>query len=499
MTARRATSGEPLTLLLIAVSVLGGIGLAIACSYRPIALWWVMVGGSAINVVRFGARLSRQSRDRAGSPAARSTAARFAAVVTWALAFTRAKSGPSKASLDRQHTRFLVWFTEHNLLWTTIGFGASLLLWHRFGPTTPTLVVMAAFMSCGLFAALGAAAGASAPTLGLCWREPCRTPDFRSLRRLLHDIGCVVVLTNRRDYAARCDWAKGGRFHELFLTVDDLARAGVESGLEAVLADDDPKARRALARKERLDRALALTPVFAAALLAALFVVPPFAGSEPLPSLWTIVTRNPSAHPAASVNADDDSPDSAKASARPASAEATARQAPDSAEATATARAAQSSSEGHERPDLTGREGESSITGDAVASARGDGSEAAGQGAGAQEKDSQGRSRGSGGRGGGPHGYGTRGVAPQRAESPNALPAAPVNPGQAIEVVLPAFSQARDDAPGDDPAATKRKATAPDQARASQARRDTTAAPNQPATREPVQRVPNWIYQLLNK
>ena len=62
MKAARATSGEPLTLLLIAVSILGGIALAIACSYRPIALWWVMVGCSAINVVRFGARLSRKSR-----------------------------------------------------------------------------------------------------------------------------------------------------------------------------------------------------------------------------------------------------------------------------------------------------------------------------------------------------------------------------------------------------------------------------------------------------
>src|SRR5215204_2312938 len=58
----RATSGEPLTLLLIAVSILGGIGLAIACSYRPIALWWVMVGCSALNLVRFGALLSGDSR-----------------------------------------------------------------------------------------------------------------------------------------------------------------------------------------------------------------------------------------------------------------------------------------------------------------------------------------------------------------------------------------------------------------------------------------------------
>jgi len=542
MKPARATSGEPLTLLLIAVSILGGVALAIASSYRPIALWWVMVGCSAINVVRFGARLSRQSRaDRAGWPAPHS---RLAGIVTRALArsldaFARAGAGTSKASLDRQHTRFLVWFTEHNLLWTTIGFGASLLIWHRFGPTTPALVVMAALMSCGLFAALGAAAGASAPTLGLCWREPCRTPDLLSLRRLLHDIGCVVVLTNRRDYAARCDWAKGGRFHELFLTVDDLARAGVEPGLEAVLAADDPTARRALARKERLDRAVALTPVFAAGLLAALFAIPRLAGSEPLPSLWTIVTMTANAHPRAVVNADDDPKDLSPGRApssdqRPASAKETARsgrsvseggqaqkEASDRSRSQTSERAdgdpTSSASQGsHERPDLTGRDGESSTTGDAVASAPGDGTRAAGQRAGAQGGEGAGaddgsagsgspsssggdRSGGSGGRGGGPRGYGTSGVAPQRAESPSALPDAPVNPGKAIEVVLPAFSQARDDSPGDDPLGTKRKAKAADQAQAGQMRHETRTAANEPATREPVQRWPNWVFQLLHK
>ena len=66
-----ATSGEPLTLLLIGVSILGGIALAIACSYRPIALWWVMVACSALNVIRFGARLSQESRGhRSATPAA---------------------------------------------------------------------------------------------------------------------------------------------------------------------------------------------------------------------------------------------------------------------------------------------------------------------------------------------------------------------------------------------------------------------------------------------
>ena len=544
----RATSGEPLTLLLVAVSILGGIALAIACWYRPIALWWVMVACSATNVVRFGARRSRRARaDRPvfeRAPAARS---RLAAVVTRALArsvhaFTGAKPGSSKASLARQHTRFLVWFFEHNLLWTMIGFGASLLLWHRFGPTTPALVAMAALMTCGLFTALGAAAGATAPALGLCWREPCQTPDFLSPRRTVHDIGCVVVLKNRRDYAARCDWAKGGRFHELFLTVDDLARAGVEPGLEAVLAADDATALRALARKERVDRALALTPVFAAGLLAALFVVPPLAGSEPLPSLWTIVSMDANSRARPSASADGTPRDLPPGGAispdeRPASAKATARsrrsfseggqaqnKATDPSRSPSSPRAGgdATSSPGHERPDITGQGGESSITGDAVASARGDGAEeTTGQGSGTPadpegsdagnragsgsggsggaSSSHDGPSGGSGGRGGGPHGYGTSGVAPQRAESPNALPDAPMNPGKAIEVVLPAFAEARRDSPDDDSTGTKRKAKATDQARAYQGRHAAGAAPNEPATREPVQRLPNWVFELLHK
>jgi len=328
------------------------------------------------------------------------------------------------------------------------------------------------------------------------------------------------VLTNRRDYAARCDWAKGGRFHELFLTVNDLARAGVEPGLEALLATDDATARRALARKERFDRALALTPVFAAGILAALFAVPPFAGSEPLPSLWTIVTRNANAHGRVSVNGDDNSPDlpaggATSSGGRQPQTRASDRSPthPSPADRDAAPSVAR---DGHERPDITGREGDSSITGDAVAAARGDSDGAARPGAGAQQgqggggdrapagsgggsSSGEGQSGSSGGRGGGPRGYGTGGVAPQRAESPSVLPDAAVNPGKAIEIVLPAFSQARDDSPGDDPMGTKRKAKAPDEARGYQARRETTAGANEAATREPVQRWPNWIFQLLHK
>ena len=517
--ARRLLSGEPLTLLLIAASILGGIGLAIACSYRPIALWWVMVAGSAINAVRFIARLSVQAR---GHRPALAPYMRLATVVkaAWLWSrnpFRRARSDRSKASLDRQHTRFLIWFTEHNLLWTTIGFGGSLVLWYRFGPTTAALVVMAALMSCGVLTALGAAAGASAPMLGLCWREPCRTPQFRSIRGIIHDIGCVVVLANRRNDAARSDWAKGGRFHELFLTVDDLARAGVEPGLGAVLGAEDDVSRRQLARKERFDRALALTPVFAVALLASLLAVPPLAGSEPLPSLWTILGRNATPRASNNVTADDNAAEAPRASSSSATREqgqGAAEKSPSASSQRDSADSSSSTSQSRgERPDLTGQSGASSLTGDAIASAQGDGGGAAGAGPGAVPNEGadggaggapgsgparDGRSKGQGGPGGGPRRYGTGGVAPQRAESPTAVPDAPVNPGKAIEIVLPPFAEARGDTPGDEPAGTKRKAEATEQARAPHTSPERSNAANEPATREPVQRWPNWVFKLLH-
>lgn len=517
--ARRALSGEPLTLLLIALSILGGIGLAIACSYRPIALWWVMIAGSAINAIRFIARLSVPSRGR--RPALPPSYLRLAAVLkaAWLWSrnrFRRSRSGTSKASLDRQHTRFLIWFTEHNLLWTTMGFGGSLVLWYRFGPTSAALVVMSALMSCGVLTALGAAAGASAPMLGLCWREPCRTPQFRSIRELVHDIGCVVVLANRRDYAARSDWAKGGRFHELFLTVDDLARADVEPGVDAVLDAEDDMSRRQLARKERFDRALALTPVFVVALIASLLAVPPLAGSEPLPSLWTILGRTATPRASDKVGGVDDSADAPSASSSSATREqgqGASQRSVSSAQRDAADSSSKTSHSGGERPDLTGQGGANSITGDAVASAQGDGTQAPGAGSGTVPNEGagagadggagsgaarDGRSTGQGGRGGGPRGYGTGGVAPQRAESPTAVPDAPVNPGKAIEIVLPPFSEARDDTPGDEPAGTKRKAETTEHARASQPGQARSTTANEPATREPVQRWPNWVFKLLH-
>jgi hypothetical protein len=514
---RRATAGESLTLLIVAVSILGGIGLAIACSYRPIALWWVMIGCSAINLGRVGIQLARDSREnRPGAPSPRSPLGLIARALAWALdAIGGGRSRTSKGALDRQHARFLVWFAEHNLLWTTIGFGLSLLLWHRFGPTTPALVVMAALMSCGLFAALGAVIGSRARTLGLCWREPCPTPNLALLTRIVHDIGCVLVLANRRDYAARCDWEKGGRFHELFLTVDDLARAGVEPGVEAVLAADDPAGRRALARKERLDRALALTPVFVAGLVAAMLTVPYFAGSEPLPSLWTILTSSANVSERASADSDDGSRDRSQNAAPPSGSRQGQRTERESRSDSSSPRrgnpTTNPSQSGSERPDITGRGTQTSLSGDGVASGRGAegegtaarGGESAGSGAGSAGSGSgasseEGSGPGSGGRGGGPRGYGTSGVAPQRAESPTAVPDVPVNPGKAIEVVLPPFAQARSDSPDDEPA-DKRKADAPDDAPLYQPQRGAPPAAKEAATREPVQRLPNWIIQLLRK
>ena len=293
--SRRGTTSTAAVLL---VSIVAGSALAITCSYRPIALWWVMVGCSAINLVRFVA--ARQNAPVSLFPEGHASHA-LVAFVRRKLAACAPRGGrrtsatTSKSALDRQNTRFLIWFTQHNLLWTTVGFCGSLLIWHRFGPTTPALIVMSALMSCGVFAAIGATVGARSNGLGLCWREPCRTPGFRSIAGLVEDVGTVLVLRNRHEYAAARDWAKGGRFHELFLAIDELARAGVEPGLAATLHDDGEIARRKLANKERYDRALALTPVFGASLLCAVLVVPRFAGTEPLPSLWDIVTGNAAA------------------------------------------------------------------------------------------------------------------------------------------------------------------------------------------------------------
>jgi hypothetical protein len=515
---RRTISGEPLTLLIIGISIVGGIALAIACSYRPIALWWVMIGCSAINLVRLGMQLARDSREkRPGAPSPRSPLGLVARALVWAIDTAGSgRSRTSKSSLDRQHARFLVWFAEHNLLWTTVGFGLSLLLWHRFGPTTPALVVMAALMSCGLLAALGTIVGARAPTLGLCWRELCPTPNVASLERIVQDVGCVLVLANRRDYAARSDWEKGGRFHELFLTVDELARAGVEPGLEAVLAADDPVGRRALARKERLDRALALTPVFVVGLLAAMLAVPHWAGSEPLPSLWTILTSSANASERASADSDENSRDLPGGTAQPSTSRQTQKTEREESRSAASSRAGGNpttnpSQTGSERPDMTGRGTETALAGDGAASGQGAEAEGAaargGQGGGAGPgsagsnggaSSKEGSGPGSSGGGGGPRGYGTSGVAPQRAESPTAVPDVPVNPGKAIEVVLPPFAQARADSPDDEPA-DKRKGDAPGGAQVYQPQRGTTAAAKETVTREPVQRLPNWIIQLLRK
>jgi hypothetical protein len=151
---------------------------------------------------------------------------------------------------------------------------------------------------------------------------------------------------------------------------------------------------------------------------------------------------------------------------------------------------------------------------DAAAADEGRAAEAGGAGAGAQPGEGagdgpggaagsgaarDGRSKGPGGPGGGPHGYGTGGVAPQRAESPTALPDAPVNPGKAIEVVLPAFSDAGSDTPGDEPSGTKRKADSPGQARAPRVRQERPTAASESASREPAQRWPNWVFKLLHR
>jgi hypothetical protein len=400
---------------------------------------------------------------------------------------------------------------------------------------------MSALMSCGVFAAIGTAVGARSKALGICWREPCRTPDFRTIRGLVTDIGTVLVLRNRHEFAATRDWAKGARFHELFLTIDELARAGIEPGLTATLEDTGENARQKLARKERYDRAVALIPVFAVSLLAALLVVPPLAGDEPLPSLWEIVTGTAgAARPSSTTSSNESdgtpSPAAERSAGRKSEGEAnqvsrdpgssgrsaSARvEAPASGDEPAAAGAAGNPVEGRGQKDAASGAGERTSSGDGAGSAlaraarRGAG-DTPGSGAGANGQVAVGsgqgpgaasesgspkgeQSGGAGGRGGSPKGYGKSGVAPQRAESPAAVPEQPPNPGKVIEVVLPPLTQSKDGSAGDDPTGQKRNGTAPTDTLAYRPVRDGSPLSGDPATREPVQRWPNWVYRLLHK
>lgn len=547
---RRLSSGTALTLAVLAASIVAGTALAITSSYRPIALWWVMAAASAVNVVRFGARMrtgtafrSRVGLDRqatgdvAGEMRPQLPLQRLGAIVVRAARRKFAKTdGTSKAWLDGQNARFLTWFAQHNLLWTTVGFGGSLLLWHRLGPTDAALIVMAALMSCGVFAALGTVIGARSKALGLCWREPCRSPDFRSIGGLVTDVGTVLVLRNRHEFAATRDWTKGARFHELFLTIDELARAGIEPGLSATLEDAGESARQKLAKKERCDRALALIPVFAVSLLAALLVVPPLAGDEPLPSLWQIVTGTAGASRSSSTTSSSDSdgtpspaaerstrpksegdPTQLSRDAGPSAGRGTdsrvespaagngsaASGAVESLEKDGGANGASARSAGDGAGPALGRAGRPG--GGAAAESGGGGSDGAtGSGQGQAARNESGSSNGDqsggpGGRGGSAKGYGTSGVAPQRAASPAAVPEQPPNPGKVIEVVLPPLTQSKEGSAGDDPTGQKRTGSAPTDTLAYRPVRDGSSPPDDHATREPVQRWPNWVYRLLHK
>src|SRR5919109_2267467 len=146
-TERRMTDdGVPLTVGLGTLSIIGATAIALACSYRPILVWWGMVVCSAINLVRFWARKKAASSELPQSAA------------TWS----------PHAALAHEGRCFRAWFAQHNLTCTMLGFGVSLLLWHWFGPTAAALILMSALMACGVFAATGTAIGARSRRLGLC-------------------------------------------------------------------------------------------------------------------------------------------------------------------------------------------------------------------------------------------------------------------------------------------------------------------------------------------
>jgi hypothetical protein len=524
----RADDGVSWTIGLEALSIVVATGIAIACSYRPIIVWWLMVACSAVNLVRFWAR---RKAARAELPQSSDT---------WT----------PHAALVHEGRCFRAWFAQHNLMWTIIGFGVSLLLWHWFGATAAALVVMSALMACGTFAGLGTVIGARAGRLGLCWREPSPTPSFRSIRRFIREAGAIMILKNRTADASASDWARGGRFHELFLVVDQLRHTPDDTRLFATLRNNEPGARTALARKERVDRAVALAPLFVAGLLFATIVVPPFAGDAPLPPLWQILTSTGQTLTALARDSSDSAEQaysSDAASSKSASADrARSPEKNDQPDAGSQGRNPGDQAPGQTSRDSSGKrsesasresqpgagqsasndrrdDGASGASSDTAAnrSTRNDGQRAgdiasegkgapkpgsgSGSGAGNNAKDSEssrsvGVSRGDRGARGGGKGFGTQGSAPQRAANPVDLPQLPQNPGDVIEVTLPPLtgvSQPREGGENQDD--EKQKANATPNTLRYQPQLDSTRPPNDQVARDPAQRWPNWVFLLLRR
>jgi hypothetical protein len=537
--------GVALTVGLGILSLLAATAIAIACSYRPILVWWVMVTCSAINLVRFLARKKAASSELPQSAAG------------WS----------PHAALAHEGRCFRAWFAQHNLMWTMTGFGVSLLLWHWFGPTLEALIVMSALIACGLLAAVGVVIGAGSRRLGLCWRVPGPTPAFTSIAGFLSDAGAIMILRNRSAHANAHDWASGGRFHELFLVVDQLRDTHAESRLFATFRNNEPGAKAALMRKERLDRAVALAPLFVAGLVFAALVVPPLAGDAPLPPLWHILSRTTKsltavargsyestnqADPANSPTAEDapraidpatrvarrpDPRDAAHSrngesgSSSSSAEEGTNASDPERPDAGADASSAgdrngqsgaDRSAANSDREAANGRESAgksrteriSDSSGERPWSGVGNGAEsmspAARVGTGSDTGDADSSSAGDqssggsrrgqgGGQGRGGKAFGTGPSSPQRAANPVNLPPLPQNPGDMIELSLPPLASASQGGEEDESQGEKRKGSTAGNTQRYQPQPGSARSPKEPSSHEPAQRWPNWVFLLLRR
>ena len=248
--------------VLVAVSIVAGTLLALACSYEPLALWAVMVSGTFVGIIRRW----QQGRIRRS-------------------ALAGGQHALPGQTFTQETEWFRAWFTQHNLFFTTAGLVVTLLVWHAFGPTSLVLSVMAAALACCVFTVLGAVRGRLSPVLGICWRMPCPRATCNGLRATLLEAGAVVVLGERLEYAHRRDWAEtGGRLHSDALVIRALGTSEHQVPVVRYL-DRDPVALDLgdFDARERSSRWRVLAALFAAALILAFLPVWFLAGDAPPP------------------------------------------------------------------------------------------------------------------------------------------------------------------------------------------------------------------------
>jgi hypothetical protein len=262
----RTARSIALPLVLMAASMTAAISVAIATTYHPLILGWLMMAASVIcSLLNYAGKVHIGKLEHA----------------------LRASDLSADQVLVIQGKSFRAWFMRHSIPWMTASLAAALLCWHTWGAWPVGVALMAASLACGLFGVMGLMTPARIRALGLCWRVPCPIPTFGNVSTALMDAGVVMALRGRSDYSHAYDWAStGGRFLDDLLVAEEMSKVGRPAPLVFFRERDADMA--ALAVRERVGRALVLAPLFVLTLVIAWLPVSLLSGA-PLPRLIDVI------------------------------------------------------------------------------------------------------------------------------------------------------------------------------------------------------------------